>query len=298
MTNEELIEKIRAGDNSLTLQLFNQNRGFIYQKARKWAALVESRPDCEMDDLMQSAFFAVLDVVKEYDKEKGAFLTLLDWKLRKAFSDACSAYTAAQRQDPINSSLRFEKPISDDDSAEFGDTVPDQRNGIEEAEEAMYNEYVMEAVHKAVDSLDNEWQRFCIDMRYFQGKTQKEISELWNVSGQYVSQVERLGLRRIREGEHIQELSEIYYGSRDYFRGTGITAYRQTGTSSPERELLRKERFERWCKTANKNLSRERKISLLVDYMDYTPDLAELMVDTLPDRDYSNLLILERIESA
>lgn len=295
MTNEELVEKIQAGDDSLTLQLFNQNRGFIHLKARKWAALVESRPDCEMEDLMQSAFFAVLEAAKDYDPEKGAFLTLLNWKLAKVFPDACSAYTAAQRQDPINSALRFEKPISDDDSAEFGDTVPDQRNGIEEAEEAIYNEYVTEAVHRAVDSLDDERQQLCIDMRYFQGKTQKEISELWNVSGQYVSQVERLGLRRIREGEHIQELSEIYYGSRDYFRGTGLTAYRQTGSSSPEMELLRKERFERRYKAANKRLSRDGKIALLVKYLDYSQSLAEWMVDADPERDYSSLLELEQM---
>ena len=298
MTNEELVEKIQAGDDSLTLQLFNQNRGFINLRARKLAPLVESRPDCEMEDLMQSAFFAVVEAAKVYDPEKGAFLTLLEWKLSKAFRDACSAYTAAQRQDPINSSLRLEKPISDDDSAVLGDTVPDQRNGIEEAEEAIYNEYVTDAVHKAVDSLNDEQQRLCIDMRYFQGKTQKEISELWNVSGQYVSQVERLGLRRIREGEHIQELSEIYYGSRDYFRGTGLTAYRQTGTSSPERELLRKERFERWCTTANKKLSRERKVNLLVEYLNYSPSLAEWRVDAIPEYDYSNLLLLERMERA
>ena len=179
----------------------------------------------------------------------------------------------------------------------MGDTIADQRNGIEEAEEAIYSDYVSETVHKAVDSLEDR-QRLCIDMRYFQGKTQKEISELLNVSGQYVSQVERLGLRRIREGEHIQELSEIYYGSRDYFRGTGLTAYRQTGTSSPERELLRKERFERRYKAASENLSRERKIHLLVEYMDYSQSLAEWMVDNRPEYDYSWLLELEHIESA
>lgn len=298
MSNEEMALAIQAGDSSLILQLWEQCKGLICKEAHRWARAFESRPEIDVDDLIQSGYLALVDAVRRFQPEKGTFLSLLAMTLKTAFSDACNVRTEAQKRDPIKSPLRLEKPISDDDSAVLGDTVPDQRNGIEEAEEAIYNEYVTDAVHKAVDSLNDEQQRLCIDMRYFQGKTQKEISELWNVSGQYVSQVERLGLRRIREGKHIQELSEIYYGSRDYFRGTGLTAYRQTGTSSPERELLRKERFERRCTTANKKLSRERKVNLLVEYLDYSPSFAEWRVDAIPEYDYSNLLLLERMERA
>ena len=100
----------------------------------------------------------------------------------------------------------------------------------------------------------------------------------------------------IREGQYMPDLSEIYYGSRNYYKGTGRTAYRQTGASSPERELLRKERFERRYKAANKRLSRDGKIALLVKYLDYSQSLAEWMVDADPERDYSSLLELERVK--
>lgn len=300
MTNEELVEKIQAGDNSLILPLWEQCKGLICKEAHRWARAFENRPEIDVDDLMQSGYFALLNAAQSFkpDPERGIFVSLLYWTLKGAFADACNVRTRTQQKDPIKSPLRLESPIPGDaDGRELGDTIADQRNGIEEAEEAIYSDYVSETVHKAVDSLEDR-QRLCIDMRYFQGKTQQEISELWNVSGQYVSQVERLGLRRIREGKHIQELSEIYYGSRDYFRGTGLTAYRQTGTSSTERELLRKERFERRYKAASENLSRERKIHLLVEYMDYSQSLAEWMVDNRAEYDYSWLLELEHIESA
>ena len=174
----------------------------------------------------------------------------------------------------------------------MGDTIADQRSGIEEAEEAIYGDYVSETVHKAVDSLEDR-QRLCVNMRYFQGKTQKEISELLNISGQRVQQIERQGLRRIREGQYMPDLSEIYYGSRNYYKGTGRTAYRQTGASSPERELLRKERFEHRYKAANERLSRDEKINLLIKHLDYSQSLAEWAVDADPERNYSPLLELE-----
>lgn len=300
MSNEEMVLAIQAGDDSLILPLWEQCKGLICKEAHRWARAFENRPEIDVDDLIQSGYFALLNAAQSFkpDPERGTFAGLLYWTLKGAFADACNVRTRTQQKDPIKSPLRLESPIPGDaDGRELGDTIADQRNGIEEAEEAIYSDYVSETVHKAVDSLEDR-QRLCIDMRYFQGKTQQEISELWNVSGQRVQQIERQGLRRIREGQYMPDLSEIYYGSRNYYKGTGRTAYRQTGASSPEREMLRKERFERCCTTANKKLSRERKVNLLVEYLDYSPSLAEWRVDAIPEYDYSNLLLLERMERA
>lgn len=300
MSNEEMALAIQAGDDSLILPLWEQCKGLICKEAHRWERAFESRPEIDVDDLMQSGYFALLNAAQSFkpDPEQGTFISLLYWTLKGAFADACNVRTRTQQQDPIKSPLRLESPIPGDyDGLELGDTIADQHNGIEEAEEAIYGDYVFETVHKAVDSLEDR-QRFCIDMRYFQGKTQKEISELLNVSGQRVQQIERQGLRRIREGQYMPDLSEIYYGSRNYYKGTGFTSYKISGASVQERELLRKERFERRYKAASENLSRERKIHLLVEYMDYSPNLAEWLVDNRPEYDYSWLLELEHIESA
>lgn len=50
--------------------------------------------------------------------------------------------------------------------------------------------------------------------------------------------------------------------------------------------------------SATQKLSRDKKISLLIDYLDYSYSLAEWIVDTDPDCNYSKLLLLEQIESA
>ena len=300
MSNEEMALAIQGGDNSLILPLWEQCKGLICKEAYRWARAFDSRPEIDVDDLIQSGYFALVNAAHSFklDPERGTFISLLYWMLKGAFADACNVRTRAQRQDPIKYPLRLESPIPGDaDGLELGDTIGDQHNGIEKAEEAIYGDYVSETVHKAVDSLEDR-QRLCVNMRYFQGKTQKEISELLNISGQRVQQIERQGLRRIREGQYMPDLSEIYYGSRNYYKGTGRTAYRQTGASSPERELLRKEWVERRYKAANERLSRDEKINLLIKHLDYSQSLAEWAVDTNPERDYSPLLELERMESA
>ena len=55
---------------------------------------------------------------------------------------------------------------------------------------------------------------------------------------------------------------------------------------------------EQRLRAAAKNLSRDKKVSLMVEYLGYSSALAEWMVDNDPDHDYSKLLLLEQLESA
>lgn len=115
---------------------------------------------------------------------------------------------------------------------------------------------------------------------------------------QRVQQIISQGLRCIRESSFSPELEKIYYSSRNYFRGVGTSVFKRTGTSSVERELLRKEKKEQKLKAAARNLNRDKKVSLMVEYLGYSSALAEWIVDNDPDHDYSKLLLLEQLESA
>ena len=72
MTNEQLVLRIRAGENIAEnmLALWQQCRGVIVELARKYSAVAEQ------EDLEQEAYFAISKAVDSYDHEKGAsFLT-------------------------------------------------------------------------------------------------------------------------------------------------------------------------------------------------------------------------------
>ena len=245
MTNEELAIKIKAGNASLLPQLWKQCEGFIRKEACRWARAFEDRPDIDADDLTQSGYFALLDAVQRFDPGRGYFIPVLAVTLKTAFADTCGTRTQQQRQDPLTKSpLRFESPMPGNDDLTFGDTISDPSNCYEDVEEKMYQEYVSTTCHKAVDSLSNR-QRDTINLYFYQNLTQKEIATQQGISSQRVRQIVVDGLRHIRNSRFSPELEEIYYNSRNYCRGVGLSAYRRTNTSSVERELLRKEWKER-----------------------------------------------------
>lgn len=299
MTNEELAIKIKAGDDALLPQLWEQCEGFIRKEACRWARAFEDRPDIDADDLTQSGYFALLNAVQRFEPARGGFISVLAMTLKTAFADACGMRTQQQRQDPLTKSpLRLDSPIpGDDDDITFGDTIPDPNNCYEDVEEKLYQEYVSKTRHKAVDSLSNRQKEF-IELHFFNNMTQKDIAAQQGISFQRVRQIIVNGLHHIRNSAFSPELEKIYYSSCNYYRGVGAAAFRRTNTSSVERELLRKERKERQFREATQKLSRDKKISLLIDYLDYSYSLAEWIVDTDPDCNYSKLLLLEQIESA
>ena len=85
MTNEQLIEKIRTSQDDkqeLLLQLYEQNkpliRKVIQPYLRKHAAMDE-------DDLMQEAYFGIIEAADHYDQNKGAlFATYMTYWIRAA----------------------------------------------------------------------------------------------------------------------------------------------------------------------------------------------------------------------
>lgn len=299
MTNEELAIKIKAGDDALLPQLWEQCEGFIRKEACRWARAFEDRPDIDADDLTQSGYFALLNAVQRFEPARGGFISVLAMTLKTAFADACGMRTQQQRQDPLTKSpLRLDSPIpGDDDDITFGDTIPDPNNCYEDVEEKLYQEYVSKTCRKAVDSLSNRQKEF-IELHFFNNMTQKDIAAQQGISFQRVRQIIVNGLHHIRNSAFSPELEKIYYSSCNYYRGVGAAAFRRTNTSSVERELLRKERKERQFREATQKLSRDKKISLLIEYLDYSYSLAEWIVDTDPDCNYSKLLLLEQIESA
>lgn len=80
ISNEQLVALIRAGENEADnmLQLWQQNRGFVYKVARRFSGYAE------MDDLMQEGYLALDEAVRQYKSDKDAgFLTYATFWIRQ-----------------------------------------------------------------------------------------------------------------------------------------------------------------------------------------------------------------------
>ena len=68
ISNEEMVATIQAGGNGTEnlLQLWQQNRGYVYKIAKKYSGYAE------MDDLMQEGYIGLCEAVRQYDPDRGA----------------------------------------------------------------------------------------------------------------------------------------------------------------------------------------------------------------------------------
>lgn len=109
MTNEQLIDEIRAGDQDSTklMKLWDQNSGLIWKACRKYAGRIEE------EDAKQECYFAFTDAVNKYDAAGGAsFGTFLYnrclWHLHRYIENCGDIIRIpAQRRQTIRQYMRF-----------------------------------------------------------------------------------------------------------------------------------------------------------------------------------------------
>lgn len=97
MTNEELVAVIQSGEVDMMEQLWQQCYGFIRQQAIRWARAWESRADFDVDDLINSAYFALCKACSAFQPEKGSFCNLLALYIKTAFAEAAGCRTMPLR---------------------------------------------------------------------------------------------------------------------------------------------------------------------------------------------------------
>ena len=94
MTNEELVRQIQAGkdvDENMTT-LYKQNMVLIRKIAQPYTA------SCEMDNLLQEAYFGLVKAVNSYDPEQEfLFMTYAEWKIRSQVQRYYTNFGRAKR---------------------------------------------------------------------------------------------------------------------------------------------------------------------------------------------------------
>ena len=251
MTNEAFAVAAREGRAGMG-ELWDRVQAFVRQHAaRYWRqnAGLCSGAGVEFDDLFQAGFLALCDAVEGFDPAAGkAFVGYLDYHLRRHFRAACGIRTS--KRDPLLTAARLDKPVSEEtDAATLGDLTPDPRaeEERERIEEAVYIHQLSLALEQALGTLE-ERQREAVRRRYGLGglggrETLDRIAADWGVTRERVRQAEQKALRGLRRGKSARLLrpfaEEVM--ERYAWRGTGLTAWRESGASSVERALEKAE---------------------------------------------------------
>lgn len=245
MTNEQLVQKIKAGNRDQIQALWDQVKRWGYLCAvRFYNSYRELCTQCgvQLDDLTQCAFLALCGAVEGFDPEQGKFTSYYTYHLRKSFNTALGR-TNKQRSDPLNWSTDIESPLPYADDLTLSDSLedPEAAQELEEADRRIYNRELHEALDQCMEDL-NEHQRDTITGLYYEGRKQRELAESFRVSLSAVGQYKNQAFRAIRRQQHKLRpfLDEII--ETKACEGTGFSAWEHYG-SAPERITEYLEKF-------------------------------------------------------
>lgn len=242
MSNEELATQIQSGRQDLMLPLWEQNQSAIVKHAYRVMVALGASAGLEVEDLVQSAYFALVAAVEAYKPGEWKFTTYLRKHLQTAFAEATGYRTEKGRRDPIRHAISLETPLGDDQySGTLGDLVPDPKAEAicGAVEDQIYIDQLKAAFVQLLPELPED-QRITIQRRYWDGCTYDEVGDELGTGSASARTAEQKAIRYFRRPAVASKLRPFY--EFDYLSGTGLGAFRSSGSSIQERYLMWQER--------------------------------------------------------
>lgn len=248
MSNEELVERIQAGERDKLAELWEQVEKFVSMQARKCARRLDGFGGVDEEDLYQSGLLALVDAAERFDPSAGSsFIGFLALRLRTYFAEA--AGYRGSRRDALDYASGLDDPIHGTDDLTAADSIEDTtaQAPFEAAEERVWREQLHDALERALALIPEE-QADTLRRRFYQGRTLAEICEEDGVYPETVTvrQRENKGLRSIRRSRMGRELEQFIELKTPYYSGVGLRAF-QHGGSQPERLAILREGWAERC---------------------------------------------------
>lgn len=235
MTNEELAARIRAGEEELMPELWEQTKRYLFKLCTgRYRGNFHrcASAGVTLDDIKQLAYLAFWSAVKAYDPEKEyPFLSYAAVYLRNEVNSALGLH---RREDPLNICTSLDAPIDGEDGLTIGDMVADQNaeDHMTDIEDQFFLQQLHNELEGCLDALP-EREAETIREKYYNGR---EIDHNGEVRA----------LRKLRKPEIRRRLSgyaaELF--SAQCYHWTGFRTWKNDGISSPERMTEKTERTE------------------------------------------------------
>lgn len=212
MTNEQLVERIQAGERALLPELWGQVERFVTMRAALRVRALGGNGGVTVEDLLQSGYLAVLFAVENFDQKRGmSFIGWLGLSLKTTFSEAAGCRGRRQALDPLHCAGSLDAPLGDDEGgAAVGDLQGDPRAdaAFEAAETRIWLEQLRAALDRAMMRLPKD-ERTVLIARFYQGKTVQETGRALSMGRDAAYTLERRALRTLRRSPACKELCQF-----------------------------------------------------------------------------------------
>lgn len=169
LSDEDLVEKVRFGDDQALEVLIHKYKNFVRAKARSYFLIGADR-----EDIVQEGMIGLYKSIRDYRNDK---LTSF-----KAFAELCitrqiiTAIKTATRQKhiPLNSYVSLDKPIYDEDSDRtLLDIICGSR--VSDPEELIINQEEFDDIEVKMGEILSDLERKVL-MLYLDGRSYQEIA--------------------------------------------------------------------------------------------------------------------------
>ena len=127
MSNEELVERVQAGERGTLHVLWAQVERFVARQARMRLILSGGLGGVEFEDLYNSGYIALVAAADTYDPTVGcSFIGWLSLNLKTAFAEAGGYRSRKQALDPLHWAGSLDAPLGND--AEDGTVIDIQED--------------------------------------------------------------------------------------------------------------------------------------------------------------------------
>ena len=163
MTNTELGQSIRNGDESAFILFFNRNYGWVYRRAFR---CLKSREDAE--DTASTVFAKAWQHREKYSRKKGTFMAWFNVLCQRVVIDA------RRKQKTAYENCRYGDLDTSEDNSIF-ERIADTRQS---ALDGLIAEEQQVRIEDALCEVENPYQRLAWILHYFEGYKYREVSRI------------------------------------------------------------------------------------------------------------------------
>ena len=257
MTNEELAQRIKAGEKDLIGQLWEQTERLLRFLIERELVATDKAERAEAagvtrEDLLQEAFFALMQAVEAYDPADGfTFGAFLKWPVKSVVNNALGIRTKKGREDPLASASSIDAPIGGEDDEPLLTFLADTEDPIAEAEDRLFREELRKELERSLAELP-EREAEVIRARYYEDQTIEQVGDRVGCSAERARQIEQEALDALRMKESLQAYRDEII-TRHAYHG-GFQRWKDTRTSSVEAAAVkladideRAKNMDRWA---------------------------------------------------
>ena len=166
----------------------------LWGRVSRFAFWISRRYTIDHDDARQAAQEALMRTVRDYDPDKGPFLTAYKYALFSAYHIAkWGGRGKRYRLDPLHTADSLNAPAAEDSETELWELIPGEADTDATAEERERRDAVQAALATLPDG-----ERDVIICIFFRGMTQDAAAAALQISAAEVRKAEAAALRKLR----------------------------------------------------------------------------------------------------